>query len=119
VLAPAASATWLSEREIWPKCSYPSSDEIRIDVLSLIDLKPVVTCLTVEYPDTIQFGRRRPIRYVPRHFQRFECRYQCKSLHWINLHGFSWRYIEELGIEESCILNKALKEGVVGVHPFP
>ena len=103
----------------WTERSHTTGDEVSVDVLSLVDLTPIVTGLTVESPDPIQLGRRGSVWCVSGHLKGFESSDQRQPLHRVGLGGFSRRHVEENIIEQPCVLKEASKWSVALILAFP
>lgn len=100
------------------KSSDPPSDEICVDVLSLIYFAPVVTCLAVEGSNAIQARRRGSIRHIACHLKCFISSDQGKSLHGISLSGFPGGHVEESWVKKTRIIDKAAEGRMAFVSPF-
>lgn len=91
----------------WPESSDTSSDEVSINVLSGIDLSPVVASLSIKRPNSIKLSRWGTIRYETGHLHGLVCGGNCQSLHRVCLRGFTRRHVEEARVEETRIVYKA------------
>ena len=82
-------------------------NEIRINVLTTIDLSPIVTGHSVEKTDTIALRGGRSIWYEASHLKGFVCCDNGQTLSWISLSCLFRGHVEEASIEVTRILNKA------------
>jgi len=92
--------------------THTTSDEVGVDVLSSVNLTPIVGSLTVESTNTVKLGRGSTVGDVTGHLKSLVSGGQSKTTHRVSLSSLTRRHVEETRIKQSRLLDETTVQGV-------